>query len=153
MGLDMTLYKKTYVKNWAHMNDDELHQVSVTKDHMATNIKPERVAYIVEEVAYWRKVNSVHKWFVDNVQGGEDDCRRAYVTSENLGALLRLVREVLEDHSKAEQLLPNEEGFFFGSTEYDEWYYKDLEETEVMLHDILGEKDAYDAEYEYHSSW
>lgn len=29
---------------------------------------------IREEVGYWRKANHIHKWFVDNIQDGEDDC-------------------------------------------------------------------------------
>ena len=28
-----------------------------------------------ESFGYWRKANQIHKWFVDNVQGGIDDCR------------------------------------------------------------------------------
>ena len=27
-----------------------------------------------EDVGYWRKANQIHNWFVQNVQGGEDDC-------------------------------------------------------------------------------
>ena len=25
-------------------------------------------------LAYWRKANQVHAWFVEQVQGGKDDC-------------------------------------------------------------------------------
>lgn len=30
---------------------------------------------IFENVAYWRKVNAVHAWFVQTVQGGVDECQ------------------------------------------------------------------------------
>jgi hypothetical protein len=44
MGLDMTLSKKTYVKNWDHMNPEELHQVEVRKNGKAVkHIKSERI--------------------------------------------------------------------------------------------------------------
>lgn len=28
---------------------------------------------IWQEIGYWRKANHIHKWFVDKVQGGDDD--------------------------------------------------------------------------------
>ena len=36
---------------------------------------------------------------------------------------------VIEDSSTAERLLPTQSGFFFGGTNYDEWYLKDIEYT------------------------
>ena len=45
MGLDMYLTKKTYVKNWNHMSDDEKHNVSV-EGKSAKEIKPERITHI-----------------------------------------------------------------------------------------------------------
>ena len=38
-------------------------------------IEFDRLSYIDEEVGYWRKANAIHKWFVDNVQDGNDDCK------------------------------------------------------------------------------
>ena len=58
----------------------------------------------------------------------------------------------MKDHSRAEELLPAQSGFFFGSTEYDEWYYQDLEYTIPLLKKIL--KDAPKTwEFEYRASW
>jgi len=39
MGLDMYLYKKTYVKHWEHNGDDN-YKVSVTKAGKPVNIDP-----------------------------------------------------------------------------------------------------------------
>jgi hypothetical protein len=60
--------------------------------------KPEEFAYEeVEEIGYWRKANQIHKWFVDNVQGGEDDCGyHDEVTKEVLENLLETCKKVLE---------------------------------------------------------
>lgn len=97
MGLDMYLTKRTYVKNWNHMKPEERHQVTVLKGGQpVTDIQPERVREIIEEVAYWRKANAIHKWFVDNCQDGVDDCRDAYVSAEQLGQLRDLCRQVLD---------------------------------------------------------
>ena len=150
MGLDMYLSKKTYVKQWDHQSPEEKYEVVVTKGGKPVDgIKAKRVKYIEEEVGYWRKANQIHRWFVDNVQGGVDDCRDAYVSSEDLQKLLDLCKKVQADHSLAETLLPSASGFFFGGTDYDEWYYNDIENTIKILEEALEDGD----EFYYSSSW
>ena len=104
--------------------------------------------------AYWRKANAIHNWFVNNVQNGVDDCGYYVVPKDQLEKLLEIVKEVLADHSKAKKLLPTTAGFFFGSTDYDEWYFKDLEDTKAQVTKTL-EHMAVDpnSTYKYHSSW
>lgn len=41
--------------------------------------------------------------------------------------------KLIKDPTKAKELLPTTEGFFFGSTWYDEYYYDDLVRTKVRL--------------------
>lgn len=89
--------------------------------------------YRAMKVGYWRKANQIHKWFVDNVQDGVDNCATYPVTYEQLQELLSLVNEVLKNHKLAAELLPTETGFFFGSDEYGEWYFTDLEETKRII--------------------
>ena len=150
MGLDMYLDKRTYVKQWDHIDETKQYKVEVTRDGEPTNIDPKKVKYIIEEAGYWRKANAIHKWFVDNCQDGVDDCRDAYVGFKELQTLLDLCRIVIIDKSKAEQLLPSTSGFFFGNTEYDEWYYNDIQNTIDILEKALEDKDG---EYYYSSSW
>jgi hypothetical protein len=144
------LSKKTYVKYWEHNGDDN-YDVKVTKAGNPTKIDPKKVSYIVEEVGYWRKANQIHQWFVDNVQGGVDDCRDAYVERAKLEELLNLCKIVSIDKDKAEQLLPTASGFFFGGTGYDEWYYEQINETIEILEEALSDTEA--DHFEYHSSW
>jgi hypothetical protein len=150
MGLDMYLDKRTYVKQWDHIDETKQYKVEVTRGGEPTNIDPKKVKYIIEEAGYWRKANAIHKWFVDNCQDGVDDCRDAYVGFNDLQALLDLCRIVIIDKSKAERLLPSTSGFFFGNTEYDEWYYNDIQNTIDILEKALEDKDG---EYYYSSSW
>jgi hypothetical protein len=150
MGLDMYLDKRTYVKQWDHIEETKQYKVEVTRGGEPTNIDPKKVKYIIEEAGYWRKANAIHKWFVDNCQDGVDDCRDAYVGFKELQTLLDLCRIVIIDKSKAEQLLPSTSGFFFGNTEYDEWYYNDIQNTIEILEKALEDKDG---EYYYSSSW
>ena len=161
MGLDMHLSKKTYVQNWEHHTPEERHEVIVKKGgELVETIKAHRVKYIEEEVAYWRKANHIHKWFVDNIQGGEDNCNHYYVEIDDLINLLDLCKKVKEDPSKGDELLPTTEGFFFGSTDYDEDYMRDIEYTIEILEEVLSEKvkdengrEYYSSGYYYSSSW
>lgn len=132
------------------------------------------------EIGYWRKANHIHKWFVENVQNGVDDCGFYAVSKDKLLELHKLCKEILEkcvlvegevnngytlgaDGSRvyhkepgrivsnpeiAEELLPCQSGFFFGSTDYDEYYIKDIEDTIQIIEDALKEETVY-----YHSSW
>ena len=153
MGLDMYLNRKTYVKQWGHQTPEEKFEVTITKGGKPYDgIDLANVTHIEEEVGYWRKANQIHRWFVENVQDGVDNCGEYSVGKSQLEQLLNVCREVLNDHSKAEDLLPAAAGFFFGNTDYDEYYYDDLERTIVMLDKILGETNPNQDIY-YSSSW
>lgn len=150
MGLDMYLSKKTYVKYWDHNGDDN-YEVKVTKAGQPTKINPKKVSYIIEEAGYWRKANQIHRWFVENVQRGNDDCGSYWVSRETLEKLLELCKKVNDDNSLADELLPSASGFFFGSTEYDEWYFNDIKNTIEIIEECLSDESAHD--FEYSSSW
>jgi hypothetical protein len=156
----MYLSRKTYVKNWAHQPRESHHTITITGPYAET-IRPERISYIEEEVAYWRKANAIHAWFVRNVQEGKDDCETYYVSRDQLEVLLDTVNAVLEslrvitgnsaDADVAEQLLPTQPGFFFGDIGYDGWYVRQLEYTSEVLTRLLAEEEI--GEFEYQSSW
>lgn len=141
------------------------------------------------QVGYWRKVNSVHGWFVRECADGVDDCRPVSVSREKLYKLRDLCKGAIDNKPRrtrkgvsstrvlktndigeaikqewAIQLMerefndPNDTdplrptgGFFFGSTEKDEYYYEDLRETIRILDDVLAMSD--DWEFEYCASW
>ena len=96
MGLDMYLYKKVYVgANYEH------NQISGTlalkRREEPIEIDLQKVIYITESVAYWRKANQIHYWFVKNVQYGEDDCKPYIVYGEKLLELVELCKKVLKN--------------------------------------------------------
>ena len=113
----------------------------------------------------WRKANAIHKFFVDEVQDGNDNCERYYVSESNLENLLEIINQILEIKTpvaremKAEELLPTDiEGCFFGSKEYDDWYYKDLEDTKKTLEKVFEYEEQAEAgkcfdSFYYQSSW
>lgn len=143
MGLDM--YLLGYKSLW---NDDDTRKK--VKKQLNSSYDPQRVTL---ELMYWRKANAIHKWFVDNVQNGQDDCGDYYVSIDDLKRLLSVVNSVLNDTSLADKLLPPQAGFFFGSTEIDEWYWKDLEKTRDSLNELLSSPDILELDVYYQSSW
>lgn len=126
MGLDMYLY--TNSPELA----SEVHETEPYGEYITDWYRKSGV------VLYWRKTNCIHKWFVDHVQDVRDDCGTYDVEVEQLEELLATCEEVLHDRSKAYDLLPPQSGFFFGSDEFDEWYWQDLEFTVRELSRILG---------------
>lgn len=89
MGLDMYLYRRQY----AHPKLDG--KLEMTRQGKLQQVEVEVPTVLQEEVAYWRKANHIHGWFVDNVQDGKDDCQEYVVTQQQLAKLLETVREVI----------------------------------------------------------
>ena len=105
----------------------------------------------LKEEIYWRKVNAMHNWFVENVQNGIDDCEIYPVSKDKFEELFNICEEILNDYTKAEKLLPTRSGFFFGSTLYNDMYFDDLLYTRNKLEELLNKKD--NKYYYYWSSW
>tara|TARA_Y100000401_G_scaffold96545_1_gene83621 strand:+ start:14 stop:565 length:552 start_codon:yes stop_codon:yes gene_type:complete len=113
----------------------------------------------------WRKANAIHKFFVDTCQEGNDNCQRHYVSRENLEELLETINTILAVKTpvarelKAEELLPTDnEGCFFGSEEYDDWYFQDLKRTKATLDKLFKYEENAEAgknfdNFYYQSSW
>lgn len=117
------------------------------------------------KVGYWRKANAIHNWFLESCgprdHDGDviDDCRPIEVPVEALKELVEICKKVLDDHDLAEELLPTQSGFFFGPTEYDEYYFDDLEDTVKTITPIIAfleeklEKKEFEWDVIYQASW
>lgn len=146
MGLDMFLNAKRSCYNTAQSPvAQEIHKLL----GLAAGVN---VTGVEVEAGYWRKVNHVHQWFVQNVAGGVDDCTPMVVSRDNLLALRKACVSVHEDHSKAAELLPTQDGFFFGPTGYEERYFASLVDT-VRIIDVALELEARNWQIQYEASW
>lgn len=150
MGLDMYLTAERYLWSTENPISDQVANLlglQLDGDRM-------RVQTIIAEAMYWRKANAIHRWFVENAQGGEDNCERYYVSREQLLKLRDLCANLCTQkvEALAEDSLPTTDGFFFGSTEYDEWYWNDIENTVVGLDKAL-ETFGDGWHFHYQSSW
>lgn len=159
MGLDMYLTKRIYIgANYEHRNVKG--NVNITVDGVEVDVDFNKIDSISFRAGYWRKANQIHNWFVQNVQDGEDNCAEYYVGIDKLEELLNTVNAVLASptpNETAMELLPPAEGFFFGTTELDEWYWQDLEETQTIiknaLQDIQKQTSGAYVTFYYQSSW
>lgn len=164
MGLDMYLTATKFISGYHYPN------TTMQKDPLfdplvaLTGIKPPSTSPSMEltmNVAYWRKANAIHCWFVQTFQGGDDDCGKYPVTREGLERLKWCCEQVLADPEKATILLPAQSGFFFGGTDYDESYFQDLRNTisqidAILTNAALNEPDRPglgDWQLAYQSSW
>lgn len=147
MGLDMYLTAKRYIYDFG---DDLIALRDALKELRVNGMEVGEVSY---RAGYWRKANQIHKWFVDNVQEGNDNCGEYLVTTEQLERLLELVNEVLRNRDKANEVLPTANGFFFGSYTYDEGYFDDLIQTKAIIENVLSIDDISKYDIYYSSSW
>ena len=190
MGLDMFL-DKCNRKAWGYKGMD-IDKIKVDMPALYEELKPLIVmrgeyhpweSFFIE-VGYWRKANAIHKWFVDNVQDGVDDCAYYEVSKEQLEELLDVCMTIkknskmkkgkiqngttmkdgkwvpimedgayIENPEVAAELLPTQSGFFFGSTEYDEWYMQEITDTIAILTKALETTDFDREMVVYSASW
>lgn len=156
MGLDQYLSATEYISryDWDNDNDNrnELFYQIVEQFGVSDQVSKDSFGGISVDfpMGYWRKSNQIHNWFVETIGNGIDECQKMFVTRENLEELKSLCEQVLADHSLASELLPTGAGFFFGSTEYDEYYFTDLKETVKIIDRCLASKFDY---FEYQASW
>lgn len=192
MGLDMYLYAKRFASGYDFVPEEKRELYNTITDVVGvkgTDRAP--FAEVKVNVGYWRKVNSVHGWFVRELADGVDNCQPIYVPREKLVELRDLCTQaiatrpalvssgveattVIEGEAtdimsaikqewdiqthEAEFNDPNDTdplrptgGFFFGSTEKDEWYYEDLADTVRICDEALALGQEWD--FEYCASW
>jgi hypothetical protein len=157
MGLDMYLNKRSYVQQWDH--NEKNHTVTVKFDgKVRKDIKRKRITYVIEEVMYWRKANHIHKWFIDRYEV-IDNCEEIHLSIDDLVMLLRDCEKVIANPEQAREILPTSDGFFFGGTDYDEYYFYETKRTAIELRELIDEYYESSSEgfnssgFYYHASW
>jgi hypothetical protein len=151
MGLDMYLKGSRYLGFGQDETAKKVQDIFPELEGMTDSNGHPLVNHVQIEAGYWRKANQIHAWFVKNVQKGVDDCGDYHLTRDDLRQLRDTCTQVLADPTKAEELLPTQRGFFFGGTDYDEYYLADLENTITIIDRALSLHDQWD--FLYHSSW
>ncbi len=92
-----------------------------------------------KELAYFRKVNFLIPFFENYFNVKLENLKDLEITKSSIKELKDRCEHILRDHTLAKDLLPTREGFFFGSTSYDNNYYKDIEEVLKTCNTVLQE--------------
>lgn len=159
MGLDMYLEVRKFIPAKNYKVVDGNYEREFNRDYLevltASDLNglasADSVGLSVSETAiYWRKVNSIHNWFIQNCANGVDECQPIHVSREQLELLLETVTNAIKNRDASE--LPPASGFFFGSTNIDEWYWTDLGYTKKELSKLLKKANS-DIYFTYQASW
>lgn len=174
MGLDMYLYAKKYI------GDESVDAISKLANTTNLPTPEWSKSISVEKlVGYWRKANAIHGWFVDEIGNGVDECQVMFIDRERLEklrndcivALANPSREYQIEDQKVVYLLCDylnsletpidpatyespinpTDGFFFGGSERDDYYYFQLEYTINLVSSLLELDDSYS--FNYQASW
>lgn len=169
MGLDMYLYLSKYESKHTYGINDEGKYGPVPYDK---NFYPKELKPLTESIAsrdflskntkylvgYWRKFNALHNYIVKNLADGEDKCQEIYMSDEAIDKIIDVLEQVSNNHSEAPRLLPPTTGFFFGSQDFDDWYFRDIEyslelfkKVKEIVHQEEEKKNYFDVIYR--ASW
>lgn len=106
-----------------------------------------------EELMYWRKANQIREWFVTNTDyPSSANCEEHVVTKEQLQKLVDDCKAALDTPNTADDVMPRSDGFFFGSQEYDELYFRDLKNTIDAVQHAIDDTD-FDTEEVFYYEW
>jgi hypothetical protein len=158
MGLDMYLTARKYFakRDWKNDIDNPEFDAIVELAPSGLTKFGEYAGINVEfPVAYWRKANAIHGWFVNECAGGRDECQPIPVSHGQLSTLRDLCKSVMLQPAMAWDTLPPTAGFFFGSYDIDEWYMEDMKNTVNMLDHVLSiiPEGDWDWQFTYQASW
>ena len=168
MGLDMYLYVEKYVSRKDYHRDENGDLDAKDSKAFTDLVNTLGVASLIDEdswtgftvnvpVGYWRKANAIHNYIVETHADGRDECQEIGLSRDNLHTLREMCKLAIDGYKEnestvfAEENLPTTSGFFFGSTEYDEWYFQDLQNTVDIIDRCLA--DEANDWFIYRASW
>lgn len=102
------------------------------------------------EVAYFRKFNALLKW-VDTHVEKVANCEDIILDKNTLQKLLQTLERLTGKNCQRE--FPTTDGFFFGSMQYDTWYWQDVGRLKKVLRTLLKETDFDKSTIYFHAWW
>jgi hypothetical protein len=169
MGLDHGLRRGADLKDWDHKNEEydvyrarreEIELITWRKENHFHRWFVKNVQKGIDDCEDYVVTLAQLRAFVDVVRRVRDGSKlqpgivtEGWTWTAQTGKVPNQRQgQVLADSEFAESLLPTQAGFFFGGTDYDEWYYKSLDQALEALEPVL-EKASDDDVFTYWSSW
>jgi hypothetical protein len=158
MGLDQFLYRTVGEGVW-----DE--RQAQTCDGLDIPLVRGGTRETRDKVGYWRKFNALHAYIVDQFAGGVDECQPIELSADDVQQIIGALEEALADPKGEGNPLQPRSGFFFGSTEIDEYYLAECREaltTFRWVAERMAEREAWEQRpgngmawqtFTYEASW
>ena len=164
MGLDMYFYaRKTTYKSFSKWgNPERANEVNYPEDlkpfsdyNYDRNFKSVQTETSYQ-IGYFRKFNALHSYIVKTFADGVDNCQEILLCKEDVEQIKKVLDDVLNAHQqveKAKEILPTQSGFFFGGTDYDEFYFEDVKDAADLMQSFLDNFDFENYQLVYQASW
>lgn len=150
MGLDMYLRQSEYYSSYSFLTEEGKEKFNRLAECVKATPTAESPSITVDTtVAYWRKANAIHGWFVRELADGVDHCQEIEVSRGQLQSLVAQCKAVKATMDRVKEgygkfVIPGENnplpptaGFFFGPTDDAEWYYEYIVDTIKKLETVL----------------
>ncbi|WP_416776460.1 hypothetical protein ACNFJN_15670 [Xenorhabdus budapestensis] len=102
--------------------------------HFFSGEKTKKCADRDIEMGYFRKVNPLLYWIDRNVQS-VDNCKEVLIPKHKLEELLADLNRLTKENCI--QVYPTADGFFYGSIQYDQDYWSDVERVKNWINSLL----------------
>ena len=164
MGLDMYFYaRKTTYKSFSKWDKPDRADETNYPEDLKTfsdyiydrNFKSVQTETSYQ-IGYFRKFNALHSYIVKTFADGVDNCQEILLYKEDVEKIKKVLDDVLNAHQqveKAKEILPTQSGFFFGSTDYDEFYFDDAKDAADLMQNLLDNFDFENYQLIYKASW
>ena len=163
MGLDMYFYaRKTTYKSFSKWDKsdraDETNypeDLKIFSDYIYDRNFKSVQTETSYQIGYFRKFNALHSYIVKTFANGIDNCQDIILYKEDVEQIKKVLDDVLEANTeeKAKELLPTQSGFFFGGTDYDEFYFEDVKDAADLMQNLLDNFDFEKYQLVYRASW
>lgn len=164
MGLDMYFYaRKTTYKSFSKWDKPDRADETNYPEDLKTfsdyiydrNFKSVQTV-ISYQIGYFRKFNALHSYIVKTFADGIDNCQDIILYKEDVEKIKKVLDDVLNVHQQAEkakEILPTQSGYFFGGTDYDEYYFEEVKVAADLMQNFLDNFDFENYQLVYRASW
>lgn len=164
MGLDMYFYaRKTTYKSFSKWDKSSKVDETNYPEDLKTfsdyiydrNFKSVQIETRYQ-IGYFRKFNALHSYIVKTFANGVDNCQDIILYKEDVEQIKKVLDDVLNVHQQAEkakEILPTQSGYFFGGTDYDEFYFNEVKVAVDLMQNLLDNFDFESYQLVYRASW
>ena len=164
MGLDMYFYaRKTTYKSFSKWDKpdraDETNypeDLKIFSDYIYDRNFKSVQTETRYQIGYFRKFNALHSYIVKTFANGIDNCQDIILYKEDVEKIKKVLDDVLNVHQQAEkakEILPTQSGFYFGGTDYDEFYFDEVKVAADLMQSFLDNFDFESYQLVYQASW